>query len=151
MEINVTIEDESILNIASEDWLYKNAEHILYLADAGDSEMGISIVGDERMREINRLHRHVDKTTDVISFQMECRDGFIVPNDMRHLGDVVISAPAVMRQAAEYEISRIEELRRLLIHGILHLLGYDHLQPEQEFHMQSQEERIMCALEEGDK
>ncbi|MCL2474518.1 MAG: rRNA maturation RNase YbeY [Chloroflexi bacterium] len=151
MEINVTIEDDSILNMVSEDWLYQSAENILCLADAGESEMGISIVSDERIREINYLYRYIDKITDVISFQMECQDGFVVPDDMRHLGDVIISAPAVVRQAVEYEVSQTEELRRLLIHGILHLLGYDHLQPEQEIHMQSLEERIMCALEERDR
>ena len=151
MEINVTIEDESILNIVSEDWLYQTAEDILCLANAGESEMGISIISDEHMRKINHLYRHIDKTTDVISFQMECQDGFIVPSDMRHLGDVLISAPAVVRQAAEYKVSQIEELRRLLIHGILHLLGYDHMQFEQEVDMQNQEECIMCALEERDR
>lgn len=146
MEINVTIEDENILKHFSEDWFHLEAEKILNLAQAGESEMGISIVDDECIRAINRMHRQIDKPTDVISFQMECADGFIVPSDMRHLGDVVISAPTAQRQAVEFEVSIEEEMRRLLIHGVLHLLGYDHMQIEEENIMQAEEERIMCFL-----
>ena len=148
MEINVIIEDDLILKHLSEDWFYEETEEILTISGAGQSEMGVSIVSDERIREINRMYRKIDKSTDVISFQMETQDGFIVPNDMRHLGDVVISAPTAIAQAVEYETSVEEEVRRLLIHGILHLLGFDHMQTENEAKMQDEEERITRIIGE---
>jgi len=147
MEVNVSIEDESILAALSEEWFYTQAEQILQLCSAGPSEMGISLVDLSRMREINRKHRHIDSATDVIAFQMECADGFVVPNDMRHLGDVVICVPVAINQAQEYECSVEQEVRRLLIHGILHLLGFDHEQERDEKHMNLEEERIALALE----
>jgi len=79
------------------------------------------------MRALNRRHRGVDSTTDVLSFPQ--LDGFPSPPGPRlMLGDIVINLHKAERQAEEYGVPFYDELKRLLIHGLLHLLGYDHEQ-----------------------
>lgn len=81
------------------------------------------------MRALNRLHRGVDRTTDVLSFPQFDGSPF-PPGAELMLGDIVINLHKTGRQAKEYGVSFNEELKRLLIHGLLHLLGYDHEQGE---------------------
>jgi probable rRNA maturation factor len=107
------------------------------LSAAGEKEASLSlwIVGDEKMRELNRAHRGKDKATDVLSFpQGGAPEGL--------LGDVVISEDTAKRQAAEYDAPLQREAERLLIHGILHLLGYDHERPGERKRMRAEERRL---------
>lgn len=92
-------------------------------------EVSIALVGDERIRELNKYWRKKDKPTDVLSFPIDEK-----PPGYRYriLGDVVISIPYAKRQAEEIGFTPKEEILRLLIHGILHLLGYDHEKDEKE-------------------
>ena len=77
------------------------------------------------MRELNKKYRGKDKSTDVLSFSM--REGETFPsNEKENLGDIVISLDYARRQAKEFEVSLEDEIRRLLVHGCLHLLGYEH-------------------------
>lgn len=79
------------------------------------------------MRSLNRQHRGVDRTTDVLSFPQ--LDGLPFPTGSElMLGDIVINLHKAERQAKEYGVPFYDELKRLLIHGLLHLLGYDHEQ-----------------------
>jgi probable rRNA maturation factor len=106
--------------------LLKKALRFLKLDGA---ELSILFVNDSRMRALNRLHRGVDRTTDVISFPQF--DGFPSPPGSGSefmLGDIVINLHKAERQAKEYGVPFYDELKRLLIHGLLHLLGYDHEQ-----------------------
>lgn len=80
----------------------------------------LRFTGDRAMRRLNREFRHRDETTDVLSFP-----GDDSPEG-RHLGDVVVSVPTARRQATEHEEPVDRELRRLILHGVLHCLGYDH-------------------------
>ena len=75
------------------------------------------------MRVLNREHRGKDKPTDVLSFSQS--EGPRVPYNP-FIGDLVISIDTLKRQAIEYRVSNLAELQRLLIHGVLHLFGYDH-------------------------
>jgi len=84
--------------------------------------LSVEFVGDHRMRRLNAQYRGRDMTTDVLAFAMREGPGPSSPL----LGDVVISVPQAIRQAAEQGHSIQRELATLLIHGILHLLGYDH-------------------------
>lgn len=88
----------------------------------GDS-MGICLVSDRRMREMNRDFRGVDAATDVLSFGDEATED---PSGAVHLGDIAVSVPNAERQAREAGHTFERELRILIIHGYLHLLGYDH-------------------------
>jgi len=95
-----------------------------------DAELSILFIGDRAMRSLNRRYRGVDRTTDVLSFPF--REGNIANKLTDMLGDIVISVPAAHRQAraAGYELSH--EIDRLLVHGLAHLLGYDHANDTQE-------------------
>ena len=97
-------------------WL---AELVAELAP-GYASLGVRWTGDRAMRELNRRFRGVDATTDVLSFP-----GGASPEG-RYLGDVVISVAQARRQAAEHGHAVERELRILLLHGVLHCLGYDH-------------------------
>jgi probable rRNA maturation factor len=78
--------------------------------------LGVRFVGDREMRQTNRHFRGQDETTDVLSF----------PGDEGHLGDILIAVPAARRQAAAAGHAVGEEIKTLLLHGVLHCLGYDH-------------------------
>ena len=102
-------------------------------------EFNIIIVDNDRIHEINKEYRNVDRVTDVISFALE--DNMDVNyKDFRLLGDIYISIDKCYEQALEYGHSRVREICFLATHGILHLLGYDH--------MESDEEKIMFQLQD---
>jgi len=82
--------------------------------------LGVRFCGDREMRRANREYRNLDKTTDVLSFPGEESE------DGAHLGDILISVPVARRQAAEAHHEPEREIRTLLLHGVLHCLGYDH-------------------------
>ena len=90
-----------------------------------DVEVSCVLVDDERIHEINREYRHIDRSTDVISFAMEDNDQFYVEGMPRTLGDIFISVDHAKKQAEEYGHSLRREMCFLFTHGILHLLGYD--------------------------
>jgi probable rRNA maturation factor len=95
------------------------------LAEAiGEVEVGVIIVGESDMQDLNREHREQDSATDVLSFPID--DDESLPGVPRMLGDVAICLPVLLAQATEREVSPAAELTDLLIHGVLHLLGYDH-------------------------
>ncbi len=89
-------------------------------------EVSVLFVNDAAMRRLNRLYRGIDRTTDVLSFPLQINKKWLLPDSDLLLGDIVISLPRAKRQAKEYETTFYRELGRLLIHGLLHLLGYDH-------------------------
>ncbi len=100
------------------------------------------ITDDDRVRELNRAYRGVDATTDVLSFPMQ--EGEPIPGESEpYLGDVVIAFPVAQEQAQAYGHSVQEELRLLTVHGVLHLLGYDHETPEEEARMWARQEEIL--------
>ena len=90
--------------------------------------LGVRFMSDRRMRRLNRDFRGIDRTTDVLSFpggDDEVRGGHEQSGD-RYLGDVAVSVPAARRQAIERGLAVSAEIRTLLLHGVLHCLGYDH-------------------------
>lgn len=110
------------------------------------AELSVLLVNDRRMRMLNRQYRGKDKTTDVLSFAM--REGEQMPGEPMLLGDVVISLPTAGRQAAEKGHPLEREVAILLIHGILHLLGYDHEQGEREARrMERLERKLLKKLQ----
>ena len=103
--------------------LRQSAERLLRVCGHPDSELSLLIVTDPAMREMNRHYRGKDKATNVLSFPMG--EGRELPNDTL-LGDIVISADTATREARELKVPVGKRLRWLLIHGLVHLLGYDH-------------------------
>lgn len=116
---------------------------------AGPVEISILIADDAELHRLNQMYRGVDAPTDVLSFAEEDDDSPFVrpPGAPRYLGDIAISWDRVVAQAAEYGHSRERELAFLAVHGILHLLGYDHERgPVDEANMRAREEAILSAL-----
>ena len=96
-----------------------------------DTEVSILLADDESISILNGQYRGIEGPTDVLSFsQHEGEDEFAAEQGL--LGDVVISVETAMRQAAERGAQLDSEIDLLLVHGLLHLLGYDHAEPEQE-------------------
>ncbi|MDZ4277871.1 MAG: rRNA maturation RNase YbeY, partial [Dehalococcoidia bacterium] len=110
---------------------------------APPAELSVVIAGDETVRELNRRYRGVNETTDVLSFGLEAADRFVTPDGMRRLGEIVISLPTALRQAETAGHSLRAELEHLLVHGILHVLGYDHESPRSEKAMRAREEELL--------
>jgi rRNA maturation RNase YbeY len=115
-----------------------DAEALLAAVDLGDAELSLVICDDEAIRTLNRQWRQKDAPTDVLSFPQD---------DEVILGDLVISADTAARQAAVRGHALRDELRVLLVHGLLHLLGYDHETGEQDLlEMADAEQRLMARL-----
>ena len=105
-------------------------------------EFNIIIVDNKRIHEINREYRNVDRETDVISFAME--DNMDIKyEDFRLLGDIYISIDKCYSQADEYGHSKIREICFLATHGILHLLGYDHMNEDDEREMNKLQNELL--------
>ncbi len=115
-------------------------------ASLAKAELSVLFVGDRAMRTLNRTYRDKDRTTDVLSFAF--REGAFASLHAHVLGDIVISVPAAERQAKAAGEPLGREIDRLLIHGLLHLLGYDHEQgARQERAMQAAERRLLRVLD----
>ena len=126
--------------------LVATAKKLLAAVDECDSSLSLTVVDDAAIRELNRDHRGKDKPTDVLSFPMF--EGGEAPQAgvERMLGDVVISVETARRQAAEYDATLQRELYRLLIHGLLHVMGHDHEEARERADMETQERRLADAI-----
>lgn len=119
-------------------------------AVAGALEVSVYVTTAAEIHELNREYRHIDKPTDVLSFADDGADSpFVLPPDMpRYLGDIVISWPHVVQQAAEYGHSQARELAFLTVHGVLHLLGFDHERgAAEDALMRQHQDAVMHALQ----
>ena len=123
-------------------WLRKRAAVISTAADIDDSEVCVLLVSNRRIHELNLEWRGMDKPTDVLSFPQNEGDFAELHSDV--LGDVVISLEQADHQRSERTL--MDEVTHLLIHGVLHLLGHDHAEPEETRTMRAEEERIWSAL-----
>jgi len=111
-----------------------------------NAEVSVLLVGDKAMRSLNLRYRGKDRTTDVLSFPL--REGRFSRIQPHVLGDIVLSLPAAARQAKAAGDSYRSEIGRLLVHGYLHLLGYDHEQSRGEARrMEERERRLRKALQ----
>lgn len=122
------------------------ARELLRAVNEADSALSLSLVNDAEIQSLNREHRGKDKPTDVLSFPL------FEPGEEGHsegerlLGDVVISIDTARRQAAEYDAPLQNEIYRLLIHGVLHVLGHDHEEPQERSEMEAEERRLAAAI-----
>ena len=89
-------------------------------------EISIAIVGDRKMRKLNKQYRDKDKTANVLSFPLGEGESSQLPNDITRLGDVIISYPEVIRESADQEILVDDRIEELVSHGMMHLLGLHH-------------------------
>jgi len=134
---DITIVDNDLYK--DYDYLEDLLEYTLEHENVENAIFSVIFVDDEEIHRINKEYRHVDRVTDVISFAFEDNEEKIY-NNIRILGDIYICIPQMKRQATSYGHSEKRELSFLCVHGLLHLLGYDH--------MNESEEKIMFGLQE---
>ena len=109
--------------------------------------VSVSVVSEERMRVLNEAWRDVDRATDVISLECERPDDpALAPGEPCELGDIVLAPTYIARQAASFGTTEADEFRLLLTHGLLHLLGYDHLDDEEAEAMEAREEELLALM-----
>ena len=158
MEINVLI-DEGYEGYLELNWLQSVAEQALVAQDADSRpELGLVITGQEKVQQLNQNYLGKDEPTDVLAFSMlpeplatvesKASSPFVQPPDgVLHLGEVIISYPQAVIQAEEHQHSVKREIAILIIHGVLHLLGYEHNKPELERQMKTREKEILSCIE----
>ena len=122
--------------------LRRRSATIQYAADIMDSEVCVLLVSDVRIHDLNRTWRGIDRPTDVLSFSQN--EGQFAALKSALLGDVVISLERANEQRTERSL--LDEVTHLLIHGVLHLLGYDHEESAETRRMRAEEERIWQAI-----
>lgn len=110
-------------------------------------EVSVSFVDDEEMRGLNRTWREIDAPTDVLSFECDSPFDEDIPVDEEvELGDVILAPGVIAAQAAEFGNTPTEECRLMLVHGLLHLLGYDHLEDAEAADMEAREIEVLREL-----
>ena len=118
-----------------------------------DVEVSVILADNPYIQELNAMYRHIDQPTDVLSFAMAEsaeEDPFNAPEEAPELlGDIFISMERAVEQAAAYGHSFQRELCFLAVHGLLHLLGFDHQEPEETVRMRQEEERILTEFDLG--
>jgi probable rRNA maturation factor len=153
-EIEISVEEE-FRGAVDQGWVRRIAQVVLKAEGvAPQYEMDLVFTDSEAVRQLNRDYRGIDEPTDVLAFYMlpqkeEADDSFALPPDgVTRLGEIIISYPQAIEQAREQGHSPERELALLIIHGILHLLGYDHEEPEEEDEMRRREKELLekCLL-----
>ena len=127
------------------DYLNEVINHTLEVMDAKESIFTIIFVTPEEIHELNKQYRGVDRVTDVISFALEDAHDVSL-TDVRVLGDIYICIDRMKEQALDYGHSETRELSFLTVHGLLHLLGYDHQTKEDEEVMFGLQRKILSDL-----
>lgn len=145
--LEMSLEIEGFDDLVNEEEIRGYVEKVLEKEYDSKTPVYVSLLftGNDEIQVINREYRDKDQPTDVISFAYhETEDFDIGPYDT--LGDIVISLERVVEQAKEYNHSPKRELFYVLTHGILHLLGYDHIEEEERKEMRAKEEEILGSF-----
>lgn len=116
-------------------------------------EVSVAFVDDETMRELNATWRGIDAPTDVLSFECDAPgDPDLPEGEPVELGDIMLAPAVIARQAPTFDATPVEECRLMLVHGLLHLLGYDHIAEDEAVLMEGREEAVLreLAIRRGD-
>ena len=142
--------NEYIFNTTTQDVDITELDNIIQFAckhlKVENPLLNITIVDNEKIREINREYSNKDAVTDVISFAFEEAEDYIY-EDIRFLGEIYISYERCVSQAKDFGHSVKREFCYLAVHGLLHLLGYDHMSEEDKKEMRTLEEEILSAYD----
>lgn len=140
MEISIVDREEFIDGPGREELVGLVKRILEYLDLSARSELCVSLVSDGDMRELNRQYRQIDATTDVLCFpqKSDVNPGL--------LGDIVISYQTALRHSRRLEITVEEELRLLIVHAVLHLLGFDHKKKKERETMREKEREVLDYL-----
>ena len=143
-------QDKIVLGEYLEKRLQDGLNAVAKLHDLDDmTEVDITIVDDEEIHQLNRDYRNADRPTDVLSFALDEDDEDepeLLEGQLHLLGDIIISAETATRQAEEFGHGLEREIVYLAVHGLLHLLGYDHMVEEDKVIMRAKEEEALRAI-----
>jgi probable rRNA maturation factor len=153
LDIAVQIDDEYADQVDEEN-LRAAAIATLQASRVEDAELSIVVTSDEEVQRLNRDYRGIDAPTDVLSFAAQEGDDepdLDLPPEVateldRYLGDIIIAYPYTMQQAAHFGSAPASELRLMVVHGVLHLLGNDHDTPEAEAEMWARQEAVLAQF-----
>ncbi len=152
LQLSIHIE-KPFTELVDKEWLGKVVETTLAAAGAGETvDIGLVVASDDTVHNLNRSYRGVDASTDVLAFAMsetgidEVEKFALPPDDILHLGEVIVSYHRAQRQAEEQRHPLERELALLVTHGVLHLLGYGHEEPGAEQSMRAMEAKVVDAL-----
>jgi probable rRNA maturation factor len=148
VEVSVEIQvAPAFTEVVLEDRLRRVVETVLQFEEE-PGEVTVVVTDDEGIQELNRDFLGIDEPTDVLSFGTEKQSGPFVasPEAGRYLGDIIVSYPRAEEQAAEQDYPVQRELDLLVVHGVLHLLGYDHAEEEEKVHMWTRQDDILTNL-----
>jgi probable rRNA maturation factor len=132
-----------------EEWLRRIAGRVLAAEKASPAEVSLVVTDDRTLHDLNLRYRGEDAPTDVLSFALteDSQDFVLPPDGVSCLGEVVISFPMARRHARESGQPIETDLAQLVVHGLLHLLGYDHEKEDEERAMRAREEALLASLE----
>jgi probable rRNA maturation factor len=153
LEITIQIDDE-FASLVDEENLRAAAMATLAANEIDDAELTIVVTNDETIQQLNRDYRGIDAPTDVLSFaaqEGEDAQDLALPPELaaeldRYLGDIIIAYPYTMQQAAHFGSAPAAELRLMVVHGVLHLLGDDHDTPEAEAAMWARQDAVLAQF-----
>jgi probable rRNA maturation factor len=143
--VQVQIQQPFVASVSPE-WLSSAARATLDAEGTSTGTLTLAITDDETVRALNRTYLDIDAPTDVLSFGGETPDFVSPPGAEKYLGDVVISYPQAKAQASTAGHPIEAELALLVVHGVLHLLGYDHVRPEDKAVMWERQTSILSYL-----
>lgn len=143
--ILISGDDHLVWPPALEELLEKAARAVLESEKTPSAEVSLHLTDDAGIRALNRTYRHIDAPTDVLSFGLGPEDGD-APGGVVLLGDVIVSLERAREQAHEYGHSFEREVAFLVVHGVLHLLGYDHETDAERAEMRAREEAVLAEL-----
>ena len=148
MNVTIGVEPDT-LNVESEleEEIIRAAELVGKLYGAENSELSITLTDDDHIHELNKNFRGVDKPTDVLSFAFrESDEPQILNQEVEILGDIIISLERAKIQAENFGHPYLREVIFLTVHGLLHLLGYDHIEDADRIEMEREQDFIMSEL-----
>ena len=148
MNTTISFEPETLtIERSLLDEILRAADVVGELYDVRNSELSITLTDDEHIHALNKKFRGIDRATDVLSFAFrESDEPTIIGADFDILGDVIISLERAKFQAAEFGHSFLREVIFLEVHGLLHLLGYDHIDEDERFEMEAEQRFVMKKL-----
>lgn len=132
------------VNIIDRSRLIALSQNALELLEQNDTDVSIILESDPFITRLNQEYRGINSPTDVLSFEMGYNDP---ESGRKYLGDIVISMDSAIRQAAARKIEIADEVTLLLVHGLLHLLGFDHVETQERKEMWRIQKEILVALD----
>jgi probable rRNA maturation factor len=149
--IDISYESDEMMARAPRDTVEAVLMKVLELVGKGSCELSCSFVSENAMRDLNASYRDKDESTDILSFvQSEGDDGFDFPSDEDSpelLGDIIISLDDMEKNCEFFSVDPSQELSRLLVHGVLHLVGWDHATNEMDEPMLIKQEELLKIVE----